>query len=318
MRDLARRLLPAAMLAAVALATASAAAAWTVVLPDSVTVASGVARLGDLALEPVPVEVAAVLVAEAGPDGGTVVVTRQGVLRRLVAASLAGSVQLAGAPRCVVRFGGRTLDAGALEAEAARVIGTLLPAAAPGAPPVTCEITLPGGAMVVNGPWTLACGRREPLSPGRTQVQLELMDGWQARQVPATVIVHAHGEVAVARSAIERGSELAEGAFEWRWADLATAGPGLVSSRAALAGQSAARDLRPGEPLRSTDFRPTPVVRAGDLVELLVQRGGVAVSVRALARQAGSLGQTIPVRNELTGRLVNARVAGPGLVEWRR
>ena len=47
-------------------------------------------------------------------------------------------------------------------------------------------------------------------------------------------------------------------------------------------------------------------------------RGSVAVTLRCVARQPGTLGQTIPVRNELNGQLVNARVAGPGLVEWRR
>ncbi len=59
-------------------------------------------------------------------------------------------------------------------------------------------------------------------------------------------------------------------------------------------------------------------MRAGDAVEMTVIRGTVTVTVRATARQPGCLGQTIPVRNELNGRLVNARVAGPGLVEWRR
>lgn len=312
------RTLALSALFATALLAPGAVAAWTVVLPDSATVATGVARLGDIALEPLPFEAAAILVAEAGPDGATTVVTRQGVLRRLVASAMAGGVQMAGATRCVVRFGGRVVEPGALLAEAERVLGALLPAAAPGAPPVRLEIVLPGGAVVVNGAWSLACGRTEPLPAGRSQVQLELMDGWQVRQLPATAVVHAHGEVAVVRTAVARGTELDAGSFEWRWADLADAAPGLVGSREQIAGQSAARDLRPGEPLRAADLKPTPVVRAGDLVELLVQRGSVAVSVRALARQAGSLGQTIPVRNELTGRLVNARVAGPGLVEWRR
>lgn len=297
---------------------ATAARAWTVVLPDSVTVAASVVRLGDIAVGPLPAAAAAVLVAEAGPGASTALVTRQGVLRRLVALSLADEVRLAGAARCVVRFGGRSLDPAELQAEAERVLSTLLPEPAPGAPAAACDVTLPAGAVAVNGPWSLTCERGEPLPPGRSQVQLVLADGWQARLLPATVVVHAHGEVAVARAAIERGTALGDALFEWRWADLAMVPPGLVTARGELAGQSAARDLRAGEPLRAADLKPTPLVLAGDTVELQVRRGSVAVSVRALARQAGSLGQTIPVRNELTGRLVNARVAGPGLVEWRR
>ena len=297
---------------------ASVAGAWTIVLPDSATATGPVVRLGDIATGPLPAEAAAVLVAEAAPGADTALVTRQGVLRRLVAATLADGVQLAGAARCVVRFGGRPLEPEALQAAAEQVVAGLLPPAGPGAPATWCEVTLPGGAVAVKGAWSLACGRREPLPAGRSQVQLELADGWQTRAVPVTVIVHAQGEVAVTRAGITRGTALDEGLFDWRWRDLAELPPGLVTARAQLTGQGAARDLRAGEPLRAADLRPTPVVLAGDLVELLVQRGAVAVSVRALARQSGSLGQTIPVRNELTGRLVNARVAGPGRVEWRR
>ena len=72
-----------------------------------------------------------------------------------------------------------------------------------------------------------------------------------------------------------------------------------------------------GDQLRAGDLKPIPAIRAGDMVDLEIQRGGLTVTVRGLARQAGCLGQTIPVRNELNGRLVNARVKGPGLVEWR-
>jgi flagella basal body P-ring formation protein FlgA len=40
----------------------------------------------------------------------------------------------------------------------------------------------------------------------------------------------------------------------------------------------------------------------------------VAAVVRAECRQDGLLGETVSVRNKLNGRLVVARVAGPGTV----
>ncbi len=218
----------------------------------------------------------------------------------------------------MIRFGGGKVDPEALRAEAERVVTALLPVSPEGAPAAWCEITMPTEALTVAGSWTLGCARREPLPPGRTQLRLQLQDGWQTRELPVSVVAHTYGEVAVARLPVERDRPLSDSLFEWRWTDLAGAPSGLVSSRAQLQGASATRSLGAGVTLRATDLKPTPVIRAGDLVELLVQRGSVAVSVRALARQAGCLGQTIPVRNELTGRLVNARVAGPGLVEWRR
>jgi flagella basal body P-ring formation protein FlgA len=70
--------------------------------------------------------------------------------------------------------------------------------------------------------------------------------------------------------------------------------------------------------LRQADLRDTPLVRAGDTVDLAVQRGSVVVTVRATARQDGVLGQIVTVRNDINGKLATGRVSGPGLVEWRR
>jgi flagella basal body P-ring formation protein FlgA len=295
-----------------------AAHAWTVSLPDSLTASGNVVRLAELSTVPVPAEMANLLVAEAGQAGETALVTRQGVLRRLVTNGQASAVRFTGATRCAIRFGGGKVDAELLRAEAERVVTALLPAAPEGAPAAWCEIALPTDAITVTGTWTLSCARRESLPPGRSQLRLQLQDGWQTRELPVSIVAHTHGEVAVARLTVERDRPLSEGLFDWRWVDLAEAPGGLVNNREQLQGASASRSLSAGDQLRSTDLKPTPVIRIGDMVELLVQRGCVAVSVRALARQAGCLGQTIPVRNELTGRLVNARVTGPGLVEWRR
>ena len=300
------------------LLVAVAAHAWTVSLPDSLTATGDVVRLAELSTVPVPAEMANLLVAEAGQAGETALVTRQGVLRRLVVNGQASAVQFTGATRCVIRFGGGRVDPDQLRAEAERVVAALLPTVPEGAPVAWCEIALPTEVPTVTGAWTLNCARREPLPPGRSQLRLQMQDGWQTRELPVSIVTHTPGEVAVARLTVERDRPLSAELFDWRWVDLAEAPGGLVSNREQLQGSSAFRTLSAGDPLRSADLKPTPVVRAGDLVELLVQRGGVAVSVRALARQAGCLGQTIPVRNELTGRLVNARVAGPGLVEWRR
>jgi flagella basal body P-ring formation protein FlgA len=111
---------------------------------------------------------------------------------------------------------------------------------------------------------------------------------------------------------------LAVAQFAWEWRDLTTVAPGLAVGRAAVEGRSAGRAFVAGEPLRQADLRDTPLVRAGDTVDLAVQRGSVVVTVRATARQDGVLGQIVTVRNDINGKLATGRVSGPGLVEWRR
>ncbi|MBE0565132.1 MAG: flagellar basal body P-ring formation protein FlgA, partial [Krumholzibacteria bacterium] len=166
--------------------------------------------------------------------------------------------------------------------------------------------------------WRLEVERTRPLEPGRNAVRFELVDGPRREAFPGTVVLHAYAEIPTARLAVPREAPLGPDQFTWTWRDLAELPAGAVVGRESLAGAAAARTLAAGDELRSSDLREIPLVRAGDVVDLRVLRGNVAVTVRCTARQAGCLGQTIPVRNELNGRLVNARVAGPGLVEWRR
>ena len=92
---------------------------------------------------------------------------------------------------------------------------------------------------------------------------------------------------------------------------------GLITCREALLACSAATNIKPGHVLRQTDVKNTPVIFAGDSVDLCITRGSLEVVVKGVARQAGGLGQVIPVRNSLNGQLVNATVAGQGIVQWR-
>ncbi len=126
------------------------------------------------------------------------------------------------------------------------------------------------------------------------------------------------GRWRLARTPVARPRRSRSTQFAWEWRDLTTVGPGLAVGRAAVEGRSAGRALAAGEPLRQADLRATPLVRAGDAVDLAVQRGSVVVTVRATARQDGVLGQIVTVRNDINGKLATARVSGPGLVEWRR
>ena len=101
-------MLSSVMLSSALLAPAPASA-WVVDLPDSLSAGTGLVRLSDLSLTPVLPDAAGIVIADGGAPGETTMVTRQGVLRRLVVAGLAATVQMTGATRCVIRFGGFAL-----------------------------------------------------------------------------------------------------------------------------------------------------------------------------------------------------------------
>ncbi len=298
--------------------TAEAGAVWRLDLADTAVVHGATATLKDVARGPVPAGAAALVLHAGGRPGTAVRLSRQGVLRRLVDAGLAGGVRLSGAQDCVVVYEGEDISSEALTAEMRRQVQALVPASEAGAPAPWFELELPALDLAARGDWSVSLETRGLLEPGRNLLRARVTDGHHRRTLPVTVILHQYGETAEFARDASRGDAVTEDHLRWTWTDLAGVDAGLAVGRASVQGRSAARSLRVGDPLRRADLKETPLVLAGDPVELRIVRGGVAVSVRAHARQDGCEGQTIPVRNELTGRLVNARVAAPGLVEWRR
>ncbi len=301
------------------LGLAAPAAAWNLDLADTVVVDRDRATVADVAGGPVPAAAAGVTVLAGGVPGTSAFVSQRMILRHLVSAGVASGVRLGGARQCVIVFAGQQVGTGQLTDAARRAVQPLVPAARPGAPDSWLEIDIPErGLPAASDQWRVVVRRTQPLEPGRNTVRFELDDGVRSHAFPGTVVLHAYDEIGAARLKIDRGMPLDEDQFNWQWQDLATAPSGVAVGRAALAGASAARTLSAGDALRQSDLKDTPVILAGDAVDLRIIRGSVQVTVRCVARQPGTLGQTIPVRNELNGRLVNARVAGPGVVEWRR
>lgn len=294
------------------------ARAWDLVMPDTLNAGGGPVTLAALSTEPVPAGAAPMVVVPGGRPGTTVTVSRQGLLRKLVEAGLADRVRMRGASRTTVVFGGGSLDQEELKDAVRRSVQPLVPGARPGAPASWISIGLPELDTAVEGEWEIVTEPGASLVPGRNLVPCRLVNGSHADRFTAAVFLHAYGEVATTRMALGKDSILDPGQFDWRWVDLDAVGPGAVVGRETLAGRSLTRSLASGVQLRESDIVETPVIRAGDPVDLTLNRGPLAVTVLATARQAGCLGQTIPVRNEVSGRLVNARVTGPGLVEWRR
>ena len=295
-----------------------ATAGWDLVLAESAAVGGTQVQLRDVVEIEVPADVADLVLLATGRPGRTATLSRRTILRRLVSAGQAAGVRLRGADACNVRFTGRQISAERLYEEVRRALQPLVPVPVPGAPASWFELDIPDRQLNAAGQWQVNVQRQDVLQPGRNLVQVQVLDGEHNERFNVTATLHCFQEVARSRLDIAPQENLTDDRFTWEWRDLAGDSAGLALGRGAVAGQSAARNISAGRLLREADLKATPLIESGQPVELQVVRGGVAVTVRAFARQAGCLGQVIPVRNELTGRLVNAKIAGPGLVEWRR
>lgn len=295
-----------------------AAANWNLALPDTVVLSDDLATLEDVAGGPIPAYAQDIVIRAGLEPNSVVTVSRQDVLRRLVTAGLAHGVRFTGADRCHLVFEGRKVDADAMVKEVRLAIQPLVPSSGSGAPDSWFEVELPDIELSVVKAWDVEVDRDKALEPGRNLVRIKLSENNRTDSFAAVVTLHQFGEVGRLQVDLDRDQGLEEAHFAWQWRDLADLDPGLAVGRSSITGASPVRNLKAGKFLRQADLKETPVILVGDSVELQIRRGQVAVTVRALARKNGCLGQTIPVRNELTGRMVNARVAGPGRVEWRK
>lgn len=302
------------------LAVGSALSApWVCTLPDTVVVRQAQITLSDVSGESVPPAARGLVLGHVSHPGDAVTLQQRGILRRLVTAGAASGVSFRGARQTVVVREGVALDRQALVARTRHLVAGLLPREELGAPATTFAVNLPAELPALAGEDVdLALVPANRLAPGRNHVSLSLEMNGRSRQIPLTVTVHHFREMARARLLIGRGENLHPDLFDWEWVDVGQ--PRQVTDlygRDALTGSCTRRSIRAGDPLRAGDLKAIAVVQAGDRVELSLRRGSVQVSVPATARQEGVIGKVIPVRNELTNRLINARITGPGTVEWR-
>ncbi len=111
---------------------------------------------------------------------------------------------------------------------------------------------------------------------------------------------------------IERGEVLQESDLTVLRRPKAQSG-GLADMKTAV-GQAARRQLRPGQPVQSSDLMKPNIVQRNDTVTLVYEAPGLVLTLRGQAQEAGALGDTISVLNQQTKRVVQGVISGPGRV----
>lgn len=291
---------------------------WTLDLPDSVVVHATTVRVADLARGPVPDAAGQVVVAAGGRPGAVIEITGRAILRRLVMAGAASGVSLAGAEHCRIVFAGGALTGATLRQRVADYLRQYIPSEVPDAPPSWLELELPEVQIMVGDLWDVSWPQPRPLVAGRNLLTLRIQSGESSQRLSVAAILHAYGRVASPMRSVLRGQAADPAAVQWQWTDLAMVQPGLVTDPRAMQDRQFARDLEPGEILAQRDLAPQPLVRRGEMVDLVLRRGNVSAILRVECRQDGILDQTVSVRNPLTNSLMVARVAAPGVVTTGR
>lgn len=127
--------------------------------------------------------------------------------------------------------------------------------------------------------------------------------------------LHLYSEVWYSRSRLNRGEIASPSDFEIREVDLLAEPDAVPAALELLLRHEYGRDIAPGKPLVWKDLVERSLVRKGDLVEVTAVNGLLAITMRAVARQDGTNGDIILLRNLDSAKEFAARVVGENRAE---
>lgn len=131
--------------------------------------------------------------------------------------------------------------------------------------------------------------------------------------VPAQIQLFRN--VLVASRPLQRNITLTEADVMLTERDVGLLSQGYLTSPEQAVGNRLNRNLQPDQVLPPSYVTPADVVRKGDQVVISAKSSSINVRMPGEALSNGALGAQIRVRNQSSGRVVKARVTGPGQVE---
>ncbi|MAP96534.1 MAG: flagella basal body P-ring formation protein FlgA [Ponticaulis sp.] len=182
-------------------------------------------------------------------------------------------------------------------------------------------------------------GQRMPLSSAFIEAQasaagfpVDLPDGemvWVARaatlqpaaqpqpqSIPATATIAREtapdGHVPVLVTDVSRGDVITSSMITYEPFDDRRRIQGLIRSADILRNTEATRTIRAGQPMSLRDIQQASVVKKGDLIQLIYERGPIKLVVNAKALDDAAKGETVRIQNLQSNRSMDAIAWGPG------
>ena len=292
------------------LLTLPLAAGAAPLLKPAVTVREAVIRLGDL-FDNVG-ERAAVAVA-ASPPPGSRMVLGSGWL-----AALAESQHIGWQPAS--RFDQIVVERASREIGADEISQRLIEALAERTQVASAELKLdaPSPHLTVaaadTGPLAVDGLSLDPRSGRFSAVLFVSADGDRRERLRVSGRLIRMAEVPVPARRLSAGEIIAAGDMTTMTLRADRLGADMLLQPSYLVGKAARRALGPGEPVHAADVEVPLVVHRGSLVTILLETPALRLSAEGKAMEDGGMGAVIRVANTKSSRVIDAVVAGPGMV----
>ncbi|WP_240046281.1 flagellar basal body P-ring formation chaperone FlgA [Rhodanobacter glycinis] len=157
----------------------------------------------------------------------------------------------------------------------------------------------------------LVAGNAPASSRMTVPVQCPQDGGWTVR-VPLQLQLFR--TVLVTNRPLLRGDGVSAADVHGEERDITRLGYGYIENLDQVAGRSLARALARGSVLSPGALGGRRMVRAGDHVQMVARLDGIEVRADGVALGSGDNGARLRVRNENSGKVVDAMVSAPGVV----
>jgi len=151
-----------------------------------------------------------------------------------------------------------------------------------------------------------------PIGRVTVRVSCEGSSPWSVF-VPAQVRLYR--EVVVANRSLLRNTVLSDADVSLAERDVSNLNQGYLTQLDEVLGNKLTRPTQPDQVITLNQMELPKVVRKGDQVVITARSGSISVRMPGEAMADSILGKQIPVKNQRSGRVIKARVTGPGQVE---
>ena len=122
-------------------------------------------------------------------------------------------------------------------------------------------------------------------------------------------------EVIVARVNVASNSVLTEDDIELQMRDVASDATAHLTNIDTVLGMQIKRAVRSGTAINKSMLKYPIVVKRGDMVQIIAEKGTLRIQMKGIAQKNGALHDSIPVKNLNSSRVIVAQVTGSGVTK---
>lgn len=156
-----------------------------------------------------------------------------------------------------------------------------------------------------DAPLSVEIGRIANSAPhGAMQLQLMARQYDKCIRIPLNCRISVRTPVLVSRTTLFAGHKISLSDYDLLTKDITCLGPQPFFSPSEIDNCMTIRTITAGSIITKNSLKKIPDIQKGDNVSINISKGNVRITVAAVARESGSLGQKIWVQNAMTNKLV--------------